>query len=76
MVIIAHYISEDNILENAVLDLVEIEGAHEGATLATAILKALGEWGIMSKLGFFITDNASNNDTMMEKISVGKSYSY
>lgn len=76
MVIIAHYISEDNILENAVLDLVEIEGAHEGATLATAILKVLGEWGIMSKLGFFITDNASNNDTMMEKISIGKSYSY
>lgn len=76
MVIITHYILEDNILKKVVLDLVEIEGAHEGATLATVILKVLREWGIMSKLGFFITDNALNNDIMMEKISISKSYSY
>lgn len=72
MVIVAHYLSEDNVLERAVLDLIEVEGTHKGVNLAPYMMKTLEEWGIISKLGWFMMDNAGNNDTMLEKVSFGK----
>ena len=71
MVMVAHFVSEDNVLKHVVLDLVKVEGTHEGKNLASVVLKVLDEWGVVLKLGFFVMDNATNNDTMMEKISYG-----
>jgi hypothetical protein len=73
--ILAHYISEDNQLEHSVLALVEITGPHEGENLAPQVIKVVEDWGIVSKLGFFVMDNAGNNDTMMRHISLGKQVS-
>jgi hypothetical protein len=60
------------VLETSLLALVEVFGAHEGETLAPYILKVVEEWGFASNLGYFVMDNASNNDTMMRYLSLGK----
>lgn len=73
MVVIAHFVSEDNVLETLVMDLVELEGNHKGQNMACHLLKVLEEWGIISKLGFVVMDNASNNDTMVKQLSSGMS---
>jgi hypothetical protein len=71
--IIAHYISEDNKLESAVLALKEIQGAHDGENIAPIVEEVLAEWGIISKLGYLQMDNASNNDTMIRVLGRSKS---
>jgi hypothetical protein len=70
--IIALYTAEDGNLESIVLGLKEVIGAHEGKNLASVVMEVIKEWGIASKLGFFVMDNASNNDTMMQSVSLGK----
>lgn len=66
---VAHYISEDNELEHAVLALKEIQGSHEGENVALVVLEVLEDWGIVTKLGFMQMDNASNNDTLIRALS-------
>ena len=72
MVIIAHYLSKDNVVERMVLDLLEVEGSHEGNNLASYLLKTLEDWSIQNKLGWVVMDNATNNDSMIQKLSSGK----
>jgi len=32
-------------------------------------MKVINDYGIVSKVGYFMMDNASNNDTMIEALS-------
>jgi hypothetical protein len=50
----------------------EIEGNHQGENLAPLVMEVIKDWEIAEKLGYFVMDNASNNDTMMRWISKGK----
>jgi hypothetical protein len=70
--IVAHYISEDNVLESSVLAIKEVDGAHEGNNLANIVMEVIKDWGFATKLGYFVMDNASNNDSMMRKLALGK----
>jgi hypothetical protein len=72
LAIIGHYISEDNQLESSLLALKEIQGSHEGDNIAPIIEGVLQEWGIISKVGYFQMDNASNNDTMIRALGRSK----
>jgi hypothetical protein len=50
--------------------LPQLVGAHSGENLADVIYKTLLEFGVAStKIGWFITDNASNNDTAIQALS-------
>ncbi|RKK76034.1 hypothetical protein BFJ71_g17028 [Fusarium oxysporum] len=69
--VVAHYVTEDGQLEHHVLALKDIDSEHDGSHLAVAILKVVDEWGFASKLGYFVMDNAGNNDTMMRSLSLG-----
>ena len=69
MGIIAHYINEEGILDNSVLALRNVIGEHTGANQADIIMDVLDEYGIASKLGYFVMDNATNNDTLVKKLS-------
>ena len=52
------------------LALPEQLGKHSGVNYAAVINNILKQFGITSeRLGFFITDNASNNDTAIRKLS-------
>ena len=67
----AHFVSEDRSLQHCTLALKDIIGDHTGEHLQEAILEVLTDWGFTSKLGFFIIDNATNNNTMMRAIQRG-----
>ena len=67
--VVAHYISEDNILESSTLAMIELKGKHEGENIAPNVVRIIEEWGLLSKLGFFQMDNAGNNDTMLRALS-------
>ncbi|KJZ73349.1 hypothetical protein HIM_07353 [Hirsutella minnesotensis 3608] len=69
--VVAHYVAEDSQLEHHVLALKDIDSEHDGYHLATAILEVVDDWGFASNLGYFVMDNAGNNDTMMRSLSLG-----
>jgi hypothetical protein len=48
----------------------EISGKHDGTNLAEAVMEVVKEWNIQSNLGYFMMDNADNNDTMMREIAI------
>ena len=75
MVIIAYYLSKDNMVERIILDLLEVEGSYKGNNLASYLLKTLEDWNIQNKLGQIVIDNATNNNSIMQKLSLGKLYS-
>jgi hypothetical protein len=68
--IIAHYISESSQLEHSVLALRELDGKHSGQNITGCIMQVIDDYGIASKVGYFMMDNADNNDTMMEALSI------
>jgi hypothetical protein len=67
--IIGHYISETGNLEHSVLALKELDGAHTGNNQAASIIEVINEYRIATKVGYFVMDNTSNNNTMMEALS-------
>ncbi|KAM6513532.1 hypothetical protein FALCPG4_18958 [Fusarium falciforme] len=69
--VVGHYVTEDGQLEHHILALKDIDSEHDGSHLAAAILEVVDEWGFASKLGYFVMDNAGNNDTMMKSLSLG-----
>lgn len=68
--IVAHYVTEDGQLEHHTLALKDIDSEHNGSHLAAAVLDVVEDWGFASKLGYFMMDNAANNDTMMTSLSL------
>ncbi|OAQ58045.2 ribonuclease H-like protein [Pochonia chlamydosporia 170] len=68
--VVAHYVTEDGKLEHHTLALKDIDGEHDGSHLAAAIMEVVEDWGFASKLGYFVMDNATNNDTMMKSLSL------
>lgn len=73
--VVAHYVTEDCTLEHHTLALKDIDGEHDGSHLAAAMMEVVDDWGFASKLGYFVMDNASNNDTMMKSLSLGQYHS-
>jgi hypothetical protein len=66
---IGHYISDTGNLQHSVLALKELDGAHSGQNQAESIMEVINDYGIASKVGYFVMDNASNNDTMIKALS-------
>ena len=70
--VIIHFIIENGELRQAVLGLKEVKDEHTREHLASKIMEVVEIYGIASKLGYFMMDNASNNDIMMFKLSLCK----
>lgn len=67
--IVAHFITRDGELCHVVLALREIDGAYIGENLSPVILDVIVDYGFESNLGFFMIDNTSSNNTMMNHLS-------
>ena len=63
--VIGHYISETGELQQAVLGLLELDGPHSGVNMANSVLGVVEDYGIASKVGYFMMDNVESNDTMI-----------
>jgi hypothetical protein len=73
MLIIAitgHWIDQDFRLHEALLSFNELQGTHDDKSIAEAVYMVLNSYNITEKLFCVTTDNASNNDTGVEHLSV------
>jgi hypothetical protein len=53
------------------IDLPQLAGAHTGDAIAATISKTLKTYGItLAKLGYFVLDNAANNNTAITALSL------
>jgi BED zinc finger len=68
--IIAHFIAENGVLRQSVLALRELIGTHSGENQASVVMNVVDDYGIASKVGYFMMDNAKSNDTMVNALSL------
>ena len=47
----------------------EVDGEHSGENIAKYIHQVILDYGIEKNLGYFVMDNAPNNDTMITNLS-------
>jgi hypothetical protein len=71
--VVGHCIGENGDLRESVLALREVKGRHTGENQALVVLEVLKEYGIASKLGYFMMDNAESNNTMIQHLANGMS---
>ena len=64
----AHFTSESKKLEAITLGIKELHGEHTGENIADVIYNVGSDFDILNKLGYFVMDNASNNDTLTEHL--------
>ena len=58
----------DFVAKEAFLGFREVDVSHTGENIASLVLTVVKEYNIGRKLGTFTLDNASNNDTAIEKL--------
>ena len=68
--IVAHFATVDGDIVDLPIDLPQLTGAHTGERLAKVVTLTLTNYGITpAKLGYFVLDNASNNDTAVAALA-------
>ncbi len=71
LAVIGHWLPEDFVYKEALLEFVEIEGAKSGENMGGIVLELLHELDIECKPLSITGDNASNNETLMDEVEVG-----
>ena len=69
LAIVIHFADNLHRWRTLLLALKEIQSSHVGVHLATIVMTVLKEFDIVNKIGYFMSDNASNMDTAIEEIS-------
>ncbi len=72
MGIVAHYTTGNSRLEHRALALKDIDSEHDRSHLTVAVLKVIEDCELAPNMGYFVMDNAGNNDTMMKALSLGR----
>jgi hypothetical protein len=68
--VIAHFADVNGVIHDLPIDLPQLAGAHTGEAIAQAIVETLKAYNIThDKLGYFVFDNAANNDTTITAIA-------
>src|SRR6266480_3755072 len=67
--IVAHYTNDNGLLWQSTLAMKEVEGQHMGENLAAVLLDVIRDYRIQNRLGYFMGDNTSNNDTMLQMVA-------
>jgi hypothetical protein len=74
--ICVHHLDEAGVLQDYVLGLPILSGQHSGANIASIVSSTLQTFGITKEqLGYFVLDNATNNDKAMEALADEFSFS-
>ncbi|CAE6378200.1 unnamed protein product [Rhizoctonia solani] len=69
LAITASWITKGWSLKETLLDFVELKGAHSGENMAHAVTNTVAELGISDKILALVSDNATNNDTLIRHLS-------
>lgn len=68
--VVAHYTNKDAEIVDLLIALLQVVGAHTGEAIADAVAAILQYFNIgRSKLGYFVLDNAANNNTAVNKLA-------
>ena len=67
--ITAHWTSAEYKAEATLLAIRELKEEHTGENIAEWVHIVVKEYGVMDKLGFFVMDNATNNDTALVSLN-------
>lgn len=68
--IIAHFPALNGTPLSILLALRRVYGSHSGSNLSDILIQVLNEYELIEKIGWFMLDNCSNNDTMLEHLSI------
>ena len=66
MAVVAHYTDKDYRVQTRLLALRRLYGGHSGENQAELLADVLKDYEIIDRVGYFVTDNASNNDTAID----------
>lgn len=66
--IIVHYIDTQGNAKQRLLAVKEVEGEHSGLNIAGVLLEVFKDYQIGRQIGYFVVDNAQNNDTAIEEV--------
>jgi hypothetical protein len=69
LAVVAHFLDEHYKLQTILLDLPCLKGPHSGENIAALLSKVIDFYDISAILGFFVMDNASNNDTCIKELA-------
>ena len=61
--VVSHYLDQEMKARSVAIVLKTVDGVHSGENIAPVMISVIDEFEIGSKLGYFVTDNAGNNDT-------------
>ncbi|KAF4546955.1 Hypothetical protein D9617_87g078060 [Elsinoe fawcettii] len=64
--LVAHFIDAGGTPVTTLLALPRQAGRHTGANLAETIGALIAHYNLQDRVGYFVTDNASNNDTCLD----------
>lgn len=64
-----HFLDSEHRYRTFLLGLPRHLGDHSGVNIAETISKTIAHFGLQERLGCFITDNASNNDTAIQALA-------
>jgi hypothetical protein len=67
--IVAHFIDKRGRLSIFLLSLPEIIGSHTGLNIAEGVTTIINEFGLKDRIGYFVLDNAENNDTAVAALA-------
>src|SRR5579871_5529360 len=67
--IMVHFLDQNARLRTFLVSLAEIQDSHTGENIAEAVAAIITKFGIQDRLGYFMLDNASNNDTCLKELA-------
>src|SRR5438876_11655432 len=68
MAVVAHYVDKKFRNTNRLIALRNLNGSHSGANMTELLIKIIKEFDIQDLLGYFVTDNADNNDIYINAV--------
>lgn len=66
--ICVHFLDGNGRYQSFLLAMPEHDGTHTGANIAANILEIIREFQLEGKIGWFVCDNASNNETCLKEL--------
>lgn len=68
LVLLHNFIDSNGELVSYCIALREVHGKHSGENQANIVMDVIEDYGIVTQIGYFVSDNADSNDTLMNNL--------
>ena len=66
IIITAHWTNDEYKVQSTLIAIRELNGDHDGENISEIVHLVAKEFEFVDRIGYFVGDNATNNDTAME----------